>query len=132
MKSIVFSILTCIILVVTACKKEPGEGGRATIKGKLIVVDYDDTFTIKKDTFPAQGENIYIIYGDDNTIGDDVKTSYDGTFQFEYLRTGKYRIFAVSKDTAAKTSNKTIEVMQTIEIKDKKEIVTLNDIYIAD
>lgn len=116
----------------TACKKEPGQGGRATIKGKIFTVDYDDTFTIIKDTFATQGENVYILYGDDNTVGDNARTSFDGTFQFEFMRTGKYRIFAVSKDTAAKTSNRTIEVMKTIEIKEKKEVYTIEDMYIAD
>jgi hypothetical protein len=116
----------------TACKKEPGQGGRATIKGKIFTLDYDDTFTIIKDTFPTQGENVYILYGDDNTVADNARTSFDGTFEFEFLRTGKYRIFAVSKDTAAKRSNRTIEVMKTIEIKEKKEVVTLDDMYIAD
>lgn len=128
-----FTLFTCLCAITfAACKKEPGQGGRATIKGKLFTVDFDDTFTIIKDTFPTQGENVYILYGDDNTVADNARTSYDGTFQFEYMRTGTYRIFAVSKDTSAKTSNKTIEVMRTIEIKEKKEVVTLDDIYIAD
>jgi hypothetical protein len=129
-KILILSIAAATIF--TACKKEPGQGGRATIKGKLITVDYDDTFTIIKDTFPTQGENVYIMYGDDNTVADNARTSFDGTFEFEYLRKGKYRIFAVSKDTSAKTSNRTIEVLKTIEIKEKKEVVTVEDMYIAD
>jgi hypothetical protein len=128
----VLLLVASATIIFTACKKEPGQGGRATIKGKIFTVDFDDTFTIIKDTFPTQGENVFILYGDDNTVGDNVRTSYDGTFEFEYLRTGKYRIFAVSKDTFAKRSNRTIEVMRTIEIKEKKEVVTLDDMYIAD
>ena len=131
MKKILF-VFAIATFIITACKKEPGQGGRSTIKGKFFTVDYDDTFTIIKDTFPTQGENVFILYGDDNTVADNARTSFDGTFEFEYLRTGKYRIFAVSKDTAAKTSNRTIEVMRTIEIKEKKEVVTVEDMYIAD
>jgi hypothetical protein len=120
------------ITVVVACKKEPGQGGRATIKGKVITIDYDATYTIAKDTFPAQGENVYLLYGDDNSVGDNTKTSFDGTFEFPYLRTGKYRIFVVSKDTAAKISNKTIEVLKEVNITEKKQVKTLDDFTIFD
>ena len=125
-------LLIAAITFVVACKKEPGKGGRATIKGKVNTIDYDATYTIAKDTFPAQGENVYILYGDANTVGDNTKTSFDGTFEFPYLRTGKYRVFVVSKDTAAKISNKTFEVITDVNITDKKQVITLDDFTIFD
>jgi len=130
MNKILLLITTITILV--ACKKEPGKGGRATIKGKVTTIDYDATYTIAKDTFPAQGENVYLLYGDDNSVENNTKTSFDGTFEFAYLRTGKYKVFVVSKDTAAKISNKTIEVIKEVIITEKKEVKTLDDFTIFD
>jgi hypothetical protein len=127
-----YLVLITFIFIVTACKKDPGKGGRATIKGQVTVIDYDDTFTIAKDTFPAQGENVYIIYGDYNVVGDNTKTSFDGTFEFPYLRKGNYRIFVVSKDSSAKISNKTIEVLREANITEKKQVVNLDQIIIFD
>jgi len=131
-KNILITVFALIFIAFASCKKEAGEGGRATIKGKLIVVDYDATYTIAKDTFVAQGENVYIIYGDEKIVGDNVKTSYDGTFEFQYLRKGKYKIYAISADSSAKISNKTIEVLKEVNITEKKQVLTLDDIVIID
>lgn len=128
----VFLSLLIVVTTLYSCKKDPGKGGRATIKGVVTVIDYDATYTIAKDTFPAQGENVYILYGDQNVVGDNTKTSIDGSFEFPYLRKGKYRIFVVSKDTAAKISNKTIEVIKDAEVTDKKQVINLDEIVIFD
>lgn len=44
-------------------------------------------------------EDVYIIYGNEDEIYDDnVKTNFDGSFEFNNLRKGKYKLFAYSKD----------------------------------
>lgn len=113
----------------TACQKEEGPGGRATIKGKIYVQDYTGTTLV--DQFYGPDYDVFIIYGDGSNFYDDnVKTSYDGSYEFRYLRPGTYRIFAYSKEDSAPGGIQ--EVMETVEISGKKDIVELDDIVIKD
>ena len=49
------------------------------------------------DSYYAQDQEVFIIYGQqNNTHDDDVNTSYDGTFEFKYLNKGNYEIFVYS------------------------------------
>lgn len=111
-----------------ACKKDPGAGGKATIKGRLFVRNYNSDFTLLLDQYYIQGENVYITYGDETVVGDNVKTSYDGSFEFPYLRKGKYKVFAVSKDSTSASATKAI--IKEIEITKTKQVVVLPDIII--
>lgn len=62
-----------------------------------------------------------------------VRTSFDGSFEFRYLRPGSYRVFVYSKDVSGSVSvPPTFEVMQTVEITDKKQIIELPDFEIND
>ena len=82
--------------MVFSCAKTEGPGGQATIKGK-VTIDNINVLGTTINTYDAQEENIYINYGDlDNTFDDDVKTSHDGTFEFNYLNKGNYEIFLYS------------------------------------
>ena len=130
-KKIIFSL--GIIAIMAACKKGPGEGGRAFIKGKVYVKNYTappGPFTLQ-DEYYAQGENVYIIYGDEAGVGKSVKTSYDGSYQFEYLRKGKYVVYALSDDTSSTINSKTVGIKQIVEIKNATETLTLPDIEIV-
>lgn len=65
---------------------------------------------------PFADEDVYIIYGDEDDIYDDnIKTNFDGTFEFNNLRKGKYKVFAYSKDES-NTSNPLTAEMVEIEI----------------
>jgi hypothetical protein len=59
-----------------------------------------------------------------------VKTSYDGSFIFPYLRKGKYKIWSVSKDSSSSDPAATRAIIQEVEIKSTKQQVTLSDIVI--
>src|SRR5690349_5852021 len=84
-----------------SCKKEEGEGGTATIRGKVIVHNFDAMFSRPQPTeiYPAADEKVYIIYGDGTTYDDDFDTSFDGTYEFKYLQPGTYKLFVYSKDS---------------------------------
>ncbi len=84
-----------------------------------------------KEEYYAQGENVYIQYGDEPGVGKSVKTAYDGSFQFMYLRKGKYRVYALSKDTASVTKSKTVAVIQEVDITKSNQTITLPDIIIT-
>jgi hypothetical protein len=97
-----FYILVLFFHFLTSCKKDEGLGGTSTIKGKVIVYDFDAGFSspVPLAIYPATDEDTYIIYGTDHTTyDDDYKTSYDGSYEFKYLQKGNYRLFAYTKDS---------------------------------
>ena len=129
MKKLIYIFCATMAITIFACKKDPGQGGFATIHGKLLVIDYNSNYTAVNDSFYAQGENIFITYGSDSSVADNVKTSFNGEFKFDYLRKGKYTIFAVSKDSTT-TSSKTKAVIKHIEITEKKQNIDIGDIVV--
>ncbi len=130
-----FSIgLFClVVLICGACKKPAGPGGKASIKGKVYIKDFNaSAFGAPISEFYGAGENVYISYGNDNAVGNNVNTSIDGSFEFLYLNKGHYKIFALSRDTTIHIagSNKTLPVIIEVDITSNKQVVNLDDIII--
>ena len=122
--------LSVLFISFVSCKKKPGEGGFATIQGKVYIKNYDAFFTYVTSEYYLPSENVYIIYGDGTEIGQSVKTSYDGSFKFNYLRKGKYKIYVVGKDSANATRGNPKEVLAETTISQKKQVVNLSDLVI--
>jgi hypothetical protein len=114
-----------------SCKKQPGEGGFASIEGKVYVKDYDDSYTILTAQYYLPSETVYIIYGDGNEVANTVKTSYDGSFKFNYLRKGTYKIFVLSEDTTKPFLSVPKEELAKVTITKRKEKIVLKDFIIA-
>jgi hypothetical protein len=127
------TILALLFTLLSACEKGSGEGGMAKIGGKVIIQDYNFDFSILRDTYPAQDYDVYIIYGDAPYYGDKIKTSYDGYFEFSYLRKGEYTIFVYSKDKSLdyNMTSKLITVQKTVSITSNKQEVILDDLIVV-
>ncbi len=123
------AIITLAVILLVGCEKPEGEGGLATIRGRVLVKDYNSTFTQLLDTYYAQDEEVYIIYGEDKAVGDRVRTSYDGWFEFAFLRPGKYKVYAYSKDSTLQTLAK-IPVIRDVVITTRKEVVETEEIVV--
>ncbi len=87
----------------------------------------------------AEGEAleqyVYIQYGDDVNYGDRIRTNYEGKFEFNYLRPGKYKIYTYSKDPTDTDNidpNEMMAVIQEVELTDKKQVVELDTMVIYD
>jgi hypothetical protein len=126
---IMLSVMLISVAILYSCKKDAGEGGTSSIYGKVKVRDYDPTFTILQDVYYAQDQKVFIIYGDDKGIDDDVRTSYDGTYEFKYLRPGTYHIFVYSKDSTLQ-SLADIAIIKTVEITKNHQDVEVPEIVI--
>src|SRR5215213_1339732 len=118
---IVFSILSIVIL---SCKKGPGEGGRTSIIGKVWAEEWDDiSYTQHYDSLDrwAADEEIYIIYGDDVSYGDRIRTGPDGVFEFKYLREGDYTVYVYSEapENSAATAGGKVAVSKRVSIPKK-------------
>ena len=124
-------LFVLISLSFFSCKKQPGEGGFASIEGKVYVKDYDDSYTIVTAEYYLPSETVYIIYGDGNEVANTVKTSYDGSFKFNYLRKGTYKIFVLSEDTTKPFLSVPKEELVKVTITKRKEKVVLKDFIIA-
>ena len=115
-------LLIAITIVFTACTKESGEGGTSVIQGQVykiftseIVVDELDSLgnlvsykTIDTLYFQLNaGEDVFIIYSDDETAiyDDKFETDYNGRYSFEFLRKGDYTLYTYADSTVDVTAN---------------------------
>jgi hypothetical protein len=125
---------TAIFLVgflsaLTGCLKEPGPGGTATITGKVYAYDYDSEMNNLRTQYYAPDEEVFIVYGNDSIFSDRTRTSYDGSFRFEYLRPGSYTIFAYSKNVITKLPP-LVPMKKTVEVPPEEGLIHIGDIEI--
>ena len=134
------SVLIClfgILIMLGSCEKEAGEGGSSNIRGKVYAKYYNKNFSILASQGYAPDIEMYIIYGDDFSYGERIRTSYDGAFEFKYLQKGKYKVFAYSKDSTGAYSNHVnqyapdIAIVKEVEITKNKQTIELEDIQIV-
>lgn len=138
MKKKLSILVIALTVVIVSCKKPAGEGGRATIKGKIWVENYNtlnsmaDIYFLKGE-YAGADEDVFIIYGDDISYGNKTKSGPDGVFEFRYLRPGDYKIYVKSKDTTRASffygsGITTVDVSVTIN--NKKETVETENLVI--
>ncbi len=79
-----------------------------------------------KDTILGCDEDVFIIYGNHEYGFDDkVKTSFDGTYRFDYLNDGNYKIFAYNDNVDGKNA-------VVYDVKIDGDLVYGGDFYIND
>jgi len=120
-------LLICVLLF--SCEKEPGPGGKSIIYGKVFCKDYNPTFTVLEEEYYAPDTWVYVVYGDDRDYGDRVRTNYDGTYEFRYMRPGTYHVYAYSKDSTLQTVAD-IAVIKEVVVPKKKTDIEVPDIVI--
>jgi hypothetical protein len=113
-------VLLMLMLAAASCRKGPGEGGNSSIRGYVHVQDYNASQVVLLGEYPGVDEWVYIIYGDDISYGDRVRSNYEGKFEFKYLRKGDYKVYVYSDDT---TLAGTRAVIKNITISKNKETV---------
>lgn len=112
-----------------ACAKTEGEGGLATIRGRVLVKEYNSTFTVLQEEYYVGDEDVFIIYGDGKRVDDRERTTFDGWFEFRYLRPGNYTVYAYSKDSTLQTNAK-IPVIREVTINGRKDVVEVEELVI--
>lgn len=128
--------LALIAVMFGSCKDDAGEGGQARIMGKVYAHKYNAAFTYKFGAYYEPDEKVYLIYDDDLTASDNTDTNYDGTYEFRFLRKGKYRVYVYSKDSTGAYQLKAdinapkIPMIKSVEVKKKDETVIVPDIEI--
>lgn len=123
-------VVAILTLVITSCKKPAGEGGKASIRGSILVEDWNSGFTVKNGEYPGHDETVYIIYGDDVSYSDRTRANYNGEYEFKYLRKGKYKIYVYSEDKTLTTVSGEVAIVKEVEITEKKGVKTVEQIII--
>jgi hypothetical protein len=125
-------LLVAVITGICSCKKPPGPGGQASVSGKVYTNDFDNTYSYLLTKGYRAGEKVYIIYGDNVSIGNKMETSPEGVFEFKYLTKGHYKVYANSVDTSLKVkgNSESFSVVREFDISDPKQKVVLDDIVI--
>jgi len=119
-------LLTAYFLL-SSCTKEEGVGGTSTITGKVYVMEYSSVGNLLAEYY-GEEERVYIIYGDGTTYDDDSRTSYDGSYKFQYLNKGMYKVFCYSRcDTCASGKE---ALIKEVEITSNNSTIELEDIVI--
>jgi hypothetical protein len=120
-----------LLVLVTGCSKPEGQGGDASIRGAVWVEDWDTNFNLLLYQYLGVDEYVYIIYGDDVSYGDRVKTNYLGQYEFKYLRKGHYKIYVFSdkKQTVASPS-KQEAIIAEVEIGSRKQTFEVDTLTI--
>jgi len=127
-KLFILPLIALSLLTLNGCKKVEGEGGSSKIVGVVVENKYNTVGNIIA-SYPAADQDIYIVYGTENTyFDDDIKTSYDGSFEFNYLQPGTYTIYAYEDCNTCGSGQK--EVLMTVEIVDKKSTIVTDTLYI--
>jgi hypothetical protein len=117
-----FGVL-CALFMIFSCTKEAGEGGSSTISGKLIAQKYN-AFGELIEEYDLADERVYIIYGESSNVYDDnMRSSFDGSYRFDFLRKGKYRIFVYSKCPTCPGGEEAL--IEEVEITRNKEKIVI-------
>ncbi|MDI1355592.1 MAG: hypothetical protein PSX36_11775 [bacterium] len=122
--------LLFIGLSLLSCKKTAGEGGSANIRGSVWVEDWNTAFTIKNGEYAGADTDVYIIYGNDLSYGDKTKASYDGSFEFKYLREGNYKVYVYSKDRTFTSQSGDTVFVKEVTVNKRKQTITLDQFTI--
>lgn len=129
-KVILVSLLLLIGSVMFSCSKEAGDGGNSTIYGKIIAWDYNAEFTELKGIYPAADEDVFIIYGNDHSYSQRIRSNYEGIYEFKYLRPGDYTVYAYSKDSTLTLASGIYAVIRKVTIDDNRQTVEAEDMKI--
>ena len=124
-----FKIISSVFLLtilICSCRKVEGPGGSVTIKGIVVERNHVGNAVFE---YPAADQDVYLIYGNENSFyDDDIKTSFDGSFEFRYLQKGDYQVFVYEEDNAEPSG--TSEILIPINASENNQVITLDTIYI--
>ncbi|MFO7869404.1 MAG: hypothetical protein R6U95_08930 [Bacteroidales bacterium] len=130
MKTNAFLSLCILSFMLISCEQEEGEGGLNTIEGHVYIQDLDPNLQKIGSPYPAVDEDVYIKYGNSQSIDDDEPTSDSGYFAFKYLMPGDYTLFVESDDTVLFKNEKDIIISRDVNFPKKEQTASLDTITI--
>ena len=123
-------VVLFFISLLYSCEKPAGLGGKGEIKGKVTVQMFDRHFNVLQSVFPADKKDVFIIYGDGETVSNDTETSPEGKFSFSYLNKGEYKIFVYSDGKAEDYPSGKMVIEKDVTLNSKDDVVDAGELII--
>lgn len=118
-------VLLLTIISINSCRKQPGDGGLATIQGKVYGYNMNN-FGLLIDSGYVADTRVFLSYGNHTWADDDTRTSYTGEYSFPFLNPGNYTVWVINQcDTCA--LNQSFDIRQ-ISIDKPRETVRVSDL----
>ncbi|MBT4345541.1 hypothetical protein N8692_01285 [Flavobacteriales bacterium] len=130
------ALFLSMVLFMTSCDKDPGEGGTSAINGEVYkIFTFQNPNTGNWDTSYYQldaGKDVFIIYSDNQSeiYDDKFETDYNGRYHFEYLRNGEYTIYTYADSSDASNVRYDYPVFRNVKITSSNSIITAKDFVI--
>jgi len=123
------------MILLVGCTKPEGEGGNASVSGKVNLEFWNATFTIMGYESAAADYDVYIVYGEDLSFSDKTTTDFEGDYEFNYLRPGDYSVYVYSKVNSVEALNGLAPddeaLIQKVTLSKKQDLV-LSDFTVLD
>lgn len=123
-------VILILSIALFSCAKEAGDGGNSTIYGKIIAYNYNAEFTNLRGIYPAADEDVFLIYGNDRSYSQRIRSNYEGIYEFKYLRPGDYTIYLYSKDSTLTLASEMYAVIRKVKIENNRQTVEAADMKI--
>ena len=124
---LLFILFLSIFSLWTSCTKEEGEYGNSSIQGRVFATEYNSAGVLKASYYMPY-ERVFIVYGDNPTYNDLVRTHHDGTFRFDFLSKGTYTVYAYSECIGCHEEIEPVSI--TVDITKNRETYILEDLVI--
>ena len=109
--------------------------GTAKIKGKVSLINYKNESTpsnlMIKDVTPAQEQEVYLTYNDEDFYIERIRTGSDGIFVFSDLIIGKYTVYVYSEDVYENNTDDVV-VSVDVEVTEMGQVITIEDEFIIE
>jgi len=99
MKIVISSFLVALLCL--SCQKDEGLGGTGSISGTITEQFYNDDYSLLISEKPAVDEDVFIVFGSREELGNRVRTNNLGQFRFKYLYPGNYQVYFISGDSTS-------------------------------
>lgn len=129
-------VICGIVVGLTACEKDAGEGGTSVIEGKVYkIFTSQNPFSGELDTsyfLLDSGKDVFIIYSENHKViyDDKFETDYNGKYHFEYLRKGNYTIYTYADSTDVSGVKYDYPVFKSMQIKSNSSTNVVEDFVI--
>ncbi len=124
---------TLLLSALISCEKQEGTGGTGSISGTILECYYNTDYSDLILKQPAVDEEVFMLYGEDNVLGDRVFTGINGDFRFDYLYPGRYYIYYKSADSTSFMEGEKEKIyLIDLERGEKKELGDLEKLTVLD
>ena len=125
--TIAIALVLFLGLNLSACEKEPGKGGLATIKGKVFVDDINAAGIIHDSGYGGDIQ-VDISYGNNTWVDASERTSASGEYAFLGLQKGNYNITVYSRCDTCLLNQR--DIQQAVEISETRQVAVLPDFVV--